>query len=58
MSEKKGFLSGLFGGKKSGGCCSMEIVEENDAEAKAEQPSGCGCPCGCSSETSGETQKE
>ena len=41
MSEKKGFLSGLFGGKKSG-CCNMEIVEENDAEAKEEQGSDCG----------------
>ena len=29
MSEKKGFLGGLFGGKKSGGCCNMEIVEES-----------------------------
>ena len=29
MSEKKGFLGGLFGGKKGGsGCCNMEIVEE------------------------------
>ena len=37
MSEKKGFFSGLFGGKKSGGCCNMEIVEE---------PS-CDCGCGC-----------
>ena len=27
MSEKKGFFSGLFGGKK-GGCCNMEIIEE------------------------------
>ena len=28
MSEKKGFLGGLFGGKKGGsGCCNMEIVE-------------------------------
>lgn len=27
MSEKKGFFSGLFGGKKSC-CCNMEIVEE------------------------------
>lgn len=28
MSEKKGLFSSLFGGKKSGGCCNMEIVEE------------------------------
>lgn len=41
MSEKKGFLSGLFGGNKSGGCCNMEIVEE-----KEEQPSDCGCSSG------------
>ena len=40
MSEKKGFLAGLFGGNKSGGCCNMEIVEEN-----AEQ--GCDCGGGC-----------
>ena len=58
MSEKKGFLSGLFGRKKSGGCCSMEIIEENDAKAKEEQSFDCGCSCGCTSETSGETQKE
>ena len=56
MSEKKGFLSGLFGGKKSGGCCNMEIVEENDVETKEEQPSDCGCSCGCSSEAAGETE--
>ena len=55
MSEKKGFLSGLFGGNKSGGCCNMEIVEE-----KEEQPSDCGCPSGeaeenecCSGESGG-----
>lgn len=55
MSEKKGFLSGLFGGNKSGGCCNMEIVEE-----KGEQPSDCGCPSGeaeenecCSGESGG-----
>ena len=29
MSEKKGFLGGLFSSKKgSSGCCNMEIVEE------------------------------
>lgn len=28
MSEKKGFIAGLFGGSKSGCCCNMEIVEE------------------------------
>ena len=38
MSEKKGFLGGLFGGKKGGsGCCNMEIVEE---------PEGGSCCCG------------
>lgn len=37
MSEKKGFLGGLFSGKKSGGCCGMEIVEE---------PEGGSCCCG------------
>lgn len=41
MSEKKGFLSGLFGGKKSGGCCGMEIVEEG------KEREICGCSCGC-----------
>lgn len=29
MSEKKGFFASLFGGNKSGGCCDMEIVEED-----------------------------
>lgn len=37
MSEKKSFLSGLFGGKKSGGCCNLEIVEENDADGRTEE---------------------
>ncbi|MBD5099581.1 MAG: hypothetical protein HDT35_08600 [Clostridiales bacterium] len=38
MSEKKGFLGGLFGSKKgSGGGCNMEIVEE---------PEGGSCCCG------------
>lgn len=45
MSEKKGFLSGLFGGNKSGGCCNMEIVEE-----KEERPSECGCSAGAAEE--------
>lgn len=31
MSEKKGFLGGLFGGKKGGSCCNMEIVEEPES---------------------------
>lgn len=37
MSEKKSFFSSLFGSKKSGGCCDMEIVEE------VEESCGCGC---------------
>lgn len=40
MSEKKGFLAGLFGGNKSGGCCNMEIVEESE-----EQNCCCGGSC-------------
>lgn len=36
MSEKKGMFGGLFGAKKSGGCCNMEIVEEPQT----------GCDCG------------
>lgn len=60
MSEKKGFLSGLFGGKKSGGCCNMEIVEETGTEVKDRQGSDCGCSAGeteenecCSGESGG-----
>lgn len=54
MSEKKGFLSGLFGGKKSGGCCNMEIVEESgccetDVTEEPQAPS-CGCGCDCSAQ--------
>ena len=44
MSEKKGFLGGLFGGKKGGGCCNMEIVEEPED----------GCCCGSMPEQSAE----
>lgn len=53
MSEKKGFLGGLFGGKKGGsGCCNMEIVEEPEggsccggaAEQKAEPACCCTGP--------------
>lgn len=44
MSEKKGFLGGLFGGKKGSGCCNMEIVEE---------PEGSSC-CGGAPEQSAE----
>lgn len=60
MSEKKGFLSSLFGGNKSGGCCNMEIVEETGTEVKDGQVSDCGCPAGeaeqnecCSGESGG-----
>lgn len=60
MSEKKGFLSGLFGGKKSGSCCNMEIVEEIGTEVKDGQASDCGCSAGeaeenecCSGESGG-----
>ena len=46
MSGKKGFLSGVFGGNKSGGCCNMEVVDENGTEVKGRQVSGRGCSCG------------
>lgn len=47
MSEKKkGFWDKLFGSKESGGCCSMEIIEEAESEA------GC-CSC-CVPKTSAE----
>lgn len=36
MNKKKGFLSSIFGEKKSGGCCNMEIIEEAES---------CGCGC-------------
>ncbi|WP_315122373.1 thioredoxin family protein [uncultured Clostridium sp.] len=32
MSEKKSLFSGLFGRKKSGGCCNVESVEESKEE--------------------------
>lgn len=51
MSEKKGFLSGLLGGKKSGCCCNMEIVEEGDANRQASV-----CECACSSNEATETE--
>lgn len=37
MSKKNGFFSSLFSGKKSNGCCQMEIVEETEEN--------CGCSC-------------
>ena len=43
MSEKKGFLSGLFGDRKSG-------AEEAGTEVKDGQVSECGCSCGCNVE--------
>lgn len=57
MSEKKGFLGGLFGSKKGGGgCCNMEIVEEPkkkggccDMEIVPEE-TGCDCGGACCEE--------
>lgn len=49
MSEKKGFLGGLFSGKKGGSsCCNMEIIEEPESgccggELKQEMKSPCCC---------------
>lgn len=49
MSEKKGFFSSLFGSSKSGGCCSMEIVEEPKKKGDCcnmeiiEEETGCCC---------------
>ena len=51
MSEKKGFLSGLFGYKKSG-------AEETGAEVKGGQVSECGCSCGCNVEDEEEASGE
>lgn len=36
MGEKKSFWTSLFGGGKSGGCCNMEIVEDQEKK-------GCCC---------------
>ncbi len=36
MSEKKGLFGGLFGGKKTGCCCDIEIVEDKE-EVKSEE---------------------
>lgn len=36
-----GLLDGILGGKKSGGCCNMEIVEETETPEQ-----DCGCCCG------------
>lgn len=41
MSEKKGLFGSLFGGKKSGCCCGIEIVEEKEDE----QCCDCGGTC-------------
>jgi len=35
MSEKKGLFGGLFGGKKTGGCCDIEIVEDKEEQQVA-----------------------
>ncbi len=43
MSEKKGLFASLFGGSKSGGCCNMEIVDEEN---------GCCCNSDAVQETS------
>ena len=56
MSEKKGFLGGLFGGKKGGsGCCNMEIVEEPESGSccggTPEQKAEPACCCAGSVET-------
>lgn len=37
MGKKKGFLSNLFGGKKTSGCCNRDIIEETKS---------CGCADG------------
>jgi len=52
MSEKKGLFGGLFGSKKSGCCCELEIEEIKDEEAS------CGCGCGSSCSTEEKTEKE
>lgn len=51
MSEKKGFLSGLFGNRKTG-------AEEAATEVKDGQVSGCGCSCGCNVEKAKEASGE
>lgn len=51
MSEKKGFLSGLFGNRKSG-------TEEAGTEVKDGQVSECGCSCSCNVEEVKETSGE
>lgn len=48
MSEKKGFLGGLFGSKKSGGCCNMEIVEEQEGGSCCGSPVQAEPACACS----------
>ena len=51
MSEKKGFLSRLFGRKKSDDCCNMEITEEPKKKGDCcnmvivEEPDENGCAC-------------
>ena len=36
MSEKKGLFASLFGGSKKGGCCDMQIVEDDSQEETGE----------------------
>lgn len=50
MSEKKGIFGGLFGGKKSGCCCDMEIEEVKEDETS--------CCCGSSCTTEEITEKK
>lgn len=50
MNKKHGLFSGLFGGKKSSGCCSVETVEEGEGccsrsgETASESVSSACCP--------------
>lgn len=48
MSEKKGLFGGLFGGKKTGGCCDIEIVEDK------EDKQCCDCGGACATEVKSE----
>lgn len=41
MSQKKGFLSGLFSSKKTGGCCSTDTVEQVNGIGKCCKEDGC-----------------
>lgn len=52
MSEKKGLFGGLFGGKKTGCCCNIEIVEEQ------EDTPCCDCGGTCNSDDNVEKQDD